>query len=79
MKCGVISRLKVVLLHGTEHLRSHFFLAHQICVDLICVWFVLLMQGDILEKAKVLQSVRVNDVRTTQLKETIYTMIIFSS
>jgi hypothetical protein len=66
MKCGVISRLKVVLLHGTEHLWSNFVLAHQICVSLICVCFVLLMQGDILEKAKILQSVKVNDVRTTQ-------------
>jgi hypothetical protein len=66
MKCDLISRLKVVLLHGTKHLWPSFVLAHQICVGLIGVCFVLLMQGDILEKAKILQYVRVNDVRTTR-------------
>jgi hypothetical protein len=37
--------------------------------------FVLSTQGYIQEKAKILQSVRVNDVRTTQLHEIIDTMI----
>jgi len=45
MKCGVISRLKVVLLHGTEHLWPNFVLAHQICVGLICVFFSVINAG----------------------------------
>ena len=66
------------MLHEAWHSWSNLFLAPQACVSLICVCFVLLTQGYIQERAKILQSVRVNDVRTTQLHEIIDTMMQWS-
>ena len=62
------------MLHEAWHSWSNLFLAPQICVSLFCI----LTQGYIQEKAKILQSVRVNDVRTTQLHEIIDTMMQWS-
>jgi hypothetical protein len=67
MKCGLISRLKVVLLHETKPLLYMISGASEMCrFDL---YFFILTQGAVQEKAKVLQYVRVNDVSTTQLKK----------
>jgi hypothetical protein len=78
MKCGLISRLKVVLLHETKPLLYMISGPSEMCrFDL---YFFILTQGAVQEKAKVLQSVRVNDVGTTQLKKhNIYVNVFFNS
>lgn len=76
MKFGLISRLKVVCYMKLDTCDLIYFCPADLCkFDLFL--FCMLIQGHIQEKAKILQSVRVNDVRTTQLQEIIDTLICF--